>query len=329
MGTLFSSLDIGRGGLSTAQIQLDVTGHNIASANKVGFSRQRADDYRRVVTVARQPRAEIHAAVVSQSLVAAIEGDRSLARQAIERVLPLIDGPIRAGHATFGHDLALCALAYDLAFDAWTDAERARFHSYFNRTVDANLRSETHVFHNGWYGYKQWGIGLAGYACYHENPRAPAILAELERDYRERAAPALDLAGAGGGWAEGYYIHYWLYEWLWFCEVARRCEGTVYLALAPRFYSARAVSSIRCPSCSSLRVRGSRMRSIHSESTVRRTGSAMVGSSFGRTGGWFPGSAPGGAAISMRYPAAPVRLRSRRRSCALCGFAFRVTLTTM
>lgn len=43
MGTLFSSLDIGRSGLSTAQIQLDVTGHNIASANKVGFSRQRAD----------------------------------------------------------------------------------------------------------------------------------------------------------------------------------------------------------------------------------------------------------------------------------------------
>ncbi len=43
MGTLFSALDIGRSGLSTAQIQLDVTGHNIASANKVGFSRQRAD----------------------------------------------------------------------------------------------------------------------------------------------------------------------------------------------------------------------------------------------------------------------------------------------
>jgi len=43
VGTLFSSLDIGRAGLSTAQIQLDVTGHNIASANKVGFSRQRAE----------------------------------------------------------------------------------------------------------------------------------------------------------------------------------------------------------------------------------------------------------------------------------------------
>lgn len=42
MGTLFSSLDIGRAGLNTAQIQLDVVGHNIASASKPGFSRQRA-----------------------------------------------------------------------------------------------------------------------------------------------------------------------------------------------------------------------------------------------------------------------------------------------
>ncbi|MBI5689894.1 MAG: heparinase II/III family protein [Verrucomicrobia bacterium] len=208
------------------------------------LARERAEDYRRVAAVARQPRVEALAAVVSQALVAAIEGDRALARQAIERVLPLIDGPIRAGHATFGHDLAQCALAYDLCFDAWTEAERARFHVYFNRTVDANLRSETHVFHNGWYGYKNWGIGLAGYACYHENPRAPAILAALERDYRERAAPALELAGAGGGWAEGYYLHYWLHEWLWFCEVARRCEGVDYLALAPRFFSTRAVASM-------------------------------------------------------------------------------------
>lgn len=48
MGTLFSALDIGRAGLNTAQIQLDVTGHNIASANKVGFSRQRAEISTRV-----------------------------------------------------------------------------------------------------------------------------------------------------------------------------------------------------------------------------------------------------------------------------------------
>ncbi|WP_320178434.1 flagellar hook-associated protein FlgK [Roseovarius pacificus] len=42
MGTLFSTLDIGRAGLQVAQIQLDVTAHNIASVNKEGFSRQRA-----------------------------------------------------------------------------------------------------------------------------------------------------------------------------------------------------------------------------------------------------------------------------------------------
>lgn len=48
MGTLFSALDLGRAGLNTAQIQLDVTGHNIASANKVGFSRQRAEISTRV-----------------------------------------------------------------------------------------------------------------------------------------------------------------------------------------------------------------------------------------------------------------------------------------
>jgi flagellar hook-associated protein 1 FlgK len=48
VGTLFSALDLGRAGLNTAQIQLDVTGHNIASANKVGFSRQRAEISTRV-----------------------------------------------------------------------------------------------------------------------------------------------------------------------------------------------------------------------------------------------------------------------------------------
>lgn len=48
MGTLFSSLNIGRAGLNTAQIQLDVVGHNIASSNKVGFSRQRANIATRV-----------------------------------------------------------------------------------------------------------------------------------------------------------------------------------------------------------------------------------------------------------------------------------------
>jgi len=103
---------------------------------------------------------------------------------------------------------------------------------------------ETHVFHNGWYGYKNWGIGLACYATYHENARAAAILAGVKADFRKRAAPALELAGAGGGWGEGYYIHYWLYEWLFFCEVARLCDGTDYYAMAPRFFRNRAVAGM-------------------------------------------------------------------------------------
>lgn len=43
MGTLFSTLDIATSGLRVSQIQLDVTGHNIANVNKEGFSRQRAE----------------------------------------------------------------------------------------------------------------------------------------------------------------------------------------------------------------------------------------------------------------------------------------------
>ena len=49
---------------------------------------------------------------------------------------------------------------------------------------------------------------------------------------------------SGGGWAEGYYIHYWLYEWLFFCEVARHCEGKDYYATAPGFFRERAVASM-------------------------------------------------------------------------------------
>jgi len=46
-------------------------------------------------------------------------------------------------------------------------------------------------------------MGLACYATYYENAHAQEILRTLEKDWQTRAAPALDMAGEGGGWAEG------------------------------------------------------------------------------------------------------------------------------
>ena len=204
----------------------------------------RPDAYKRVVAVARQQKADDHAKMISMALVCAIENDGQLGRDAVQLAMKYIIGPIREGHVTFAHDLARCAIVYDLCHEYWTAEQREQFHEYVNATVDANVRSETHVFHNGWYGYKHWGIGLACYAAYYENDRAAAILEGLETDWRTRAAPALELAGDGGGWAEGYYINYWLYEWLFFCEVARCCEGIDHYAEAPKFFENRAVASM-------------------------------------------------------------------------------------
>jgi len=208
------------------------------------LARERADAYQRVVRVARQAKADEHSKMISMALVAAIARDRSLGRQAVETALRTVDGPIKKGHVPFGSDLARCAIVYDLCHEDWTPEERARFHRYMNQTVDANVRSEPHVFHNGWYGYKNWGIGLACYAAYCENPRAEGILRSLESEFRTRAAVALELAGDGGGWGEGYYVNYWLYEWLFFCEVARFCEGVDYYAMAPAFFRHRAVAGM-------------------------------------------------------------------------------------
>ena len=208
------------------------------------LARDRADAYQRVVRVAREQEADPHAKTVSMALVAAIERDEALGRRVVEMAMETIRGPIRKGHVTFGHDLARSAIAYDLCHEYWTAEERSQFHDYMNRTVDANVGSEPHVFHNGWYGYKNWGIGLACYATYYENARAEEILRGLEAEIEARAAPALELAGDGGGWAEGYYVNYWLYEWLFFCEVARWCEGVDYYAGAPKFFSNRAVAGM-------------------------------------------------------------------------------------
>jgi hypothetical protein len=201
-------------------------------------------EYQRVLGVALEREGGDHEQMISSALVYAVSGDEGIGRQALDLAIKYVDGPIRVGHETFGRDLARCAFVYDLCWPLWTKEERTRFHSYMNRTVDANAASETSVFHNGWYSYKQWGIGLAAYATYYENERAPAILSAIENEYRSRVVPSFRLAGDGGGWAEGYYVNYWSYEWLVFCEVALRCEGVDYFAMSPEFLGKRAVASM-------------------------------------------------------------------------------------
>lgn len=209
-----------------------------------GLAAERPEAYQQVVQVAREINADDHAKMISMAIVCAVESDEQLGKLAVQMAMKYINGPIRSGHVTFGHDLARCAIVYDLCYQYWSENQRAGFQEYMNKTVDANVRSETHVFHNGWYGYKNWGIGLACYATYYENERAQSILQALEQEWLTRAAPALELAGDGGGWAEGYYIHYWLYEWLFFCEAARYCEGVDYYAAAPKFFNNRAIAGM-------------------------------------------------------------------------------------
>ena len=113
------------------------------------LARERSDAYQRVVRVARQAKSDEHSEMISMALVTAIELDEPLGRQAVDTVLKTVDGPIRQGHVTFAHDLARCAIVYDLCYEYWTPEERERFHQYVNKTVDANIGSEPHVFHNG------------------------------------------------------------------------------------------------------------------------------------------------------------------------------------
>jgi len=208
------------------------------------LAEQRPQDFQRMLSVAQNPDSGEYARMVSISLVNAIAPDAALARHAVDLAMKRINAPIVTGHAPFGSVLAECAIVFDYCYDLWTPEERDKFIDYFNRTVAANVNEETHVFHNGWYGYKNWGYGIAAYATYYENPESPKLLAAIEKEFIERAAPALELSGDGGGFAEGYYVNYWIYQWMVFCNVALRCEGVDYFAMAPKFFENRAVAGM-------------------------------------------------------------------------------------
>jgi hypothetical protein len=184
------------------------------------------------------------AGVVSCGLAYVIEGDQELGMHSKQLALEIVRKGVMQGHIRFGDALANIALAYDLTYPLWSDEEKQEFFQYFDQTVDANTQSETSVFHNGWYSYKHWGYGMAGYATYYEHERSSQVLADLEKEYLERVVPSFALAGDGGGWAEGYYVNYWIYEWTFFCEVASRVEGLDYFGISPEFMGQRAIAGM-------------------------------------------------------------------------------------
>jgi hypothetical protein len=216
------------------------------------MAKERPDAYARTAYIARnqqigdkQDDHRMSGKIPSMALVAAIEGDQKLSREAVDLALErFIDRPVRVGHVPFGADVAFCSIIYDLCYESWTDDERRKFYAYMTECRARNMNEEPSLFHNGWYAYKMWGFGLGCLTTLHENPAASAMYLQLDQEIRERASPALDFAGDGGGWGEGYYVHYWTYEWFFFCQAAFKCAGIDYFALAPKFYKNRALASM-------------------------------------------------------------------------------------
>ena len=78
------------------------------------LAKERPEAYQRVVRVAREVNADNHAKMISMAIVCAVESDEQLGKLAVQMAMKYINGPIRRGHVTFGHDLARCAIVYDL-----------------------------------------------------------------------------------------------------------------------------------------------------------------------------------------------------------------------
>jgi hypothetical protein len=83
----------------------------------------RPDAYKRVVSVARQQKADDDVKMISMALVCAIENDSQLGTEAVQMAMKYVTGPIRQGHVTFAHDLARCAIVYDLCHEYWTQEQ--------------------------------------------------------------------------------------------------------------------------------------------------------------------------------------------------------------
>jgi len=205
---------------------------------------RRAGAFGRMRNIARRGSGHELSYVFSLCLTYAVEGGDDLARKAISIARDIISRPLKKGHEPFAIDMAIVAIVWDHCYDKLTDDDKKRMIDWVNEIYRININVETHVFFNGYYGYKMWGFGLAGYATWPDNPKAREIIDFVSKDVVERAVPAQQFAGEGGGWPEGYYVHYFLYYWLLYCEAARRLEGIDYYSMAPGFFGQRPVASM-------------------------------------------------------------------------------------
>src|ERR1035437_7673524 len=122
------------------------------------LSKERPEAFKRMLDVARSAKDtgyEQLAMIIGLSIAYVLEGNKAEGRRLVDMVLKdYVDQPIKTGHMTFAHDLARCAIVYDLCHDLWTAEERERFRQYTHTTIASNLDSEASPFHNGWWGYK-------------------------------------------------------------------------------------------------------------------------------------------------------------------------------
>jgi hypothetical protein len=202
----------------------------------IQLSQERPEDFARLLAVAGAGRVRDWSGAATYALLYTITGQKDYGERALQIARRTAERAILVGHEAFARELAKIAVAYDHAYDLLSDEDKALFHDYLNRTYEANIPYENPVFFNGYYGYKMYGLGLAAYATWPENPRAEEILDYVHGDLQKRAVPGLRLGGLGGGFPEGFYLNYFFADLLLFCETARLLEGIDYYALAPEFF---------------------------------------------------------------------------------------------
>ncbi|MCL2646925.1 MAG: heparinase II/III family protein [Phycisphaerales bacterium] len=225
-----------------------------------GLAKERPEAYRRTKEIANREltkpphpadatgdfgaQVSVESKLFSMALVAAIEEDAVMGRKVVDFVFEhFINQPVRVGHVPFGADVGNAAIGYDLCNEHWTAEEKKRFEAYMFECRDKNVDQELSPFHDGWWGYKNWGFVLGTLALMGESQQEMLLLYQIDREFRYVAADALRAAGDGGGYAEGFYVNYYMYHWLLACEAMKRCTGADWLAEAPGFYGQRAIAS--------------------------------------------------------------------------------------